>query len=111
MAEVPLGAFLSGGVDSSAVVATMSGLSSTPVRTCAIGFDDPRFNESAFAQSVATRYHTDHHLEIVKSDDFDLIDTLAVRRAVCRQLGHPNLPRLPVGAQACDRGALRRWGR
>ena len=77
MAEVPLGAFLSGGVDSSAVVATMAGLSSTPVRTCAIGFDDPRFNESAFAQSVATRYHTDHHLEIVKSDDFDLIDTLA----------------------------------
>ena len=77
MAEVPLGAFLSGGVDSSAVVATMAGVSSTPVRTCAIGFDDPKFNESAFAQQVAERYHTDHHLEIVKSDDFDLIDTLA----------------------------------
>jgi asparagine synthase (glutamine-hydrolysing) len=77
IAEVPLGAFLSGGVDSSAVVATMAGLSSTPVRTCAIGFDDPAFNESEFAQSVASRYHTDHHLEIVKSDDFDLIDTLA----------------------------------
>ena len=77
MAEVPLGAFLSGGVDSSAVVATMATVSSTPVRTCAIGFDDPKFNESAFAQQVATRYKTDHHLEIVKSDDFDLIDTLA----------------------------------
>jgi len=77
MAEVPLGAFLSGGVDSSAVVATMASVSSTPVRTCAIGFDDPKFNESAFAQQVATRYKTDHHLEIVKSDDFDLIDTLA----------------------------------
>ncbi|MBK1682244.1 XrtA/PEP-CTERM system amidotransferase [Rhodoferax fermentans] len=77
MAEVPLGAFLSGGVDSSAVVATMASVSSTPVRTCAIGFDDPKFNESAFAQQVAERYHTDHHLEIVKSDDFDLIDTLA----------------------------------
>jgi len=77
MAEVPLGAFLSGGVDSSAVVATMASVSSTQVRTCAIGFDDPKFNESAFAQQVAERYHTDHHLEIVKSDDFDLIDTLA----------------------------------
>ncbi|MBT3067033.1 XrtA/PEP-CTERM system amidotransferase [Rhodoferax sp. U11-2br] len=77
MAEVPLGAFLSGGVDSSAVVATMASVSSTQVRTCAIGFDDPKFNESDFAQQVAERYHTDHHLEIVKSDDFDLIDTLA----------------------------------
>jgi asparagine synthase (glutamine-hydrolysing) len=77
IADVPLGAFLSGGVDSSAVVATMAGLSSTPVHTCAIGFDDPRFNESAFAQQVASRYQTDHRLEIVKSDDFDLIDTLA----------------------------------
>ncbi|APW45073.1 XrtA/PEP-CTERM system amidotransferase [Rhodoferax antarcticus] len=77
MAEVPLGAFLSGGVDSSAVVATMASVSTTQVRTCAIGFDDPKFNESAFAQQVAERYHTDHHLEIVKSDDFDLIDTLA----------------------------------
>ncbi|NMM86708.1 asparagine synthetase B [Rhodococcus sp. SRB_17] len=77
IADVPLGAFLSGGVDSSAVVATMAGLSSLPVHTCAIGFDDPHYNESAFAQQVADLYRTDHRLEIVKSDDFDLIDTLA----------------------------------
>ena len=77
IADVPLGAFLSGGVDSSAVVATMAGLSDTPVHTCAIGFDDPRFNESEFAQQVADRYKTDHRLEVVKGDDFDLIDTLA----------------------------------
>jgi len=77
IAEVPLGAFLSGGVDSSAVVAMMAGLSKDPVNTCAIGFDDPAFNESEFAQQVATRYHTNHRLEMVKSDDFDLIDTLA----------------------------------
>ncbi|WP_137918839.1 XrtA/PEP-CTERM system amidotransferase [Hydrogenophaga sp. 2FB] len=77
IADVPLGAFLSGGVDSSAVVATMAGLSDTPVHTCAIGFDDPRFNESEFAQQVADRCKTDHRLEVVKSDDFDLIDTLA----------------------------------
>jgi len=77
IAEVPLGAFLSGGVDSSAVVATMAGLSSEPVNTCSIAFDDPKFNESAFAQQVATRYRTRHHVETVGSDDFDLIDTLA----------------------------------
>jgi asparagine synthase (glutamine-hydrolysing) len=77
IAEVPLGAFLSGGVDSSAVVATMAGLSDGPVNTCSIGFDDPKFNESAFAQTVADRYKTNHRLEIVKSDDFDLIDMLA----------------------------------
>jgi asparagine synthase (glutamine-hydrolysing) len=77
IAEVPLGAFLSGGVDSSAVVAMMAGLSAEPVNTCSIGFDDPAFNESAFAQTVADRYHTNHRLEVVKSDDFDLVDTLA----------------------------------
>ena len=77
VAEVPLGAFLSGGVDSSAVVAIMAGLSSEPLTTCSIGFDDPAFNESAFAQQVADRYQTRHRLEIVKSDDYDLIDTLA----------------------------------
>ena len=77
IAEVPLGAFLSGGVDSSAVVAMMAGLSNGPVNTCSIGFDDPQFNESAFAQTVASRYSTRHRLEMVQSDDFDLIDTLA----------------------------------
>src|SRR5690606_13468933 len=77
ISEVPLGAFLSGGVDSSAVVAVMAGLSDAPVNTCSIGFDDPQFNESEFAQMVADRYRTRHYVETVKSDDFDLIDTLA----------------------------------
>jgi asparagine synthase (glutamine-hydrolysing) len=77
IAEVPLGAFLSGGVDSSAVVAMMAGLSQAPVNTCSIAFDDPAFNEAAFAQTVADRYHTNHRVETVQSDDFDLIDTLA----------------------------------
>ena len=77
IAEVPLGAFLSGGVDSGAVVAVMAGLSDGPVNTCSIGFADPQFNESEFAQMVADRYHTRHHLESVGSDDFDLIDILA----------------------------------
>ena len=77
ISEVPLGAFLSGGVDSSAVVAMMAGLSDGPVNTCSIAFDDPQFNESEFAHKVATRYRTNHHVETVRSDDFDLIDTLA----------------------------------
>ena len=77
IAEVPLGAFLSGGVDSSVVVASMARLSDAPVNTCSIGFDDPKYNESAFAQMVADRYQTRHFTEVVGSDDFDLIDTLA----------------------------------
>jgi asparagine synthase (glutamine-hydrolysing) len=77
IAEVPLGAFLSGGVDSSAVVALMAGLSSEPVNTCSIAFEDPAFNEAAFAQTVADRYRTNHRVETVQSDDFDLIDTLS----------------------------------
>src|SRR5919206_312168 len=68
ISEVPLGAFLSGGVDSSAVVATMAGLSTGPVETCSIAFDDPAYNESQFAAMVAERYRTDHRVEKVKSD-------------------------------------------
>lgn len=77
IAEVPLGAFLSGGVDSSAVVAVMAGLSQDPVNTCSIGFDDPAFNESEFAKLVADRYHSNHRVETVESDDYGLVDTLA----------------------------------
>ena len=77
VAEVPLGAFLSGGVDSSAVVAAMAGLSSDPVRTCSIGFDDPAFDEATYARQVARHCHTDHTEQTVDPDDFSLIDTLA----------------------------------
>jgi asparagine synthase (glutamine-hydrolysing) len=77
ISEVPLGAFLSGGVDSSAVVASMAKVSSEPVNTCSIAFADPAFDESRYAQMVADRYHTRHFVDRVESDDFDLIDTLA----------------------------------
>jgi asparagine synthase (glutamine-hydrolysing) len=77
VSEVPLGAFLSGGVDSSAVVAMMAGCSTDPVNTCSISFGDPAFNEAAYARDVAERYRTRHFVERVDTDDFDLLDTLA----------------------------------
>jgi asparagine synthase (glutamine-hydrolysing) len=77
IADVPLGAFLSGGVDSSAVVSVMAGLSQAPVNTCSIRFTDAAYDESAWAQQVASRYGTRHFTEEVESDDFDLIDELA----------------------------------
>ena len=77
VAEVPLGAFLSGGVDSSAVVAMMSQLQDDPVNTCAIGFDVKQFDETEYAHQVATRYQTNHFEGSVDSDDFGLLDELA----------------------------------
>jgi len=77
ISEVPLGAFLSGGVDSSAVVAMMAAQTGEPVNTCSISFDDPKFDETRFAQQVADRYATRHFVDRVETDDFGLIDTLA----------------------------------
>ena len=77
VADVPLGAFLSGGVDSSAVVAMMAGLSANSVNTCSISFGDPTFNESSYAQAIADRYRTRHRVEQVDPGDFSLIDKLA----------------------------------
>ena len=77
VSEVPLGAFLSGGVDSSGVVAMMAGLSSDPVNTCSISFGDPAFDETSHAATVAQRYATNHRIGHVDPDKFDLIDDLA----------------------------------
>ena len=77
IADVPLGAFLSGGVDSSAVVATMARVSDDPVNACSISFRDQRFDETRFAEMVATRYGVRHFVERVDSDDFSLLDRLA----------------------------------
>jgi len=76
IAEVPLGAFLSGGVDSSAVVAVMAGLMNESVKTCSIAFNDRDYDESLYAQQVARLYHTDHSERTVEVDDFGLLETL-----------------------------------
>jgi asparagine synthase (glutamine-hydrolysing) len=77
VADVPLGAFLSGGVDSSAVVALMAEASRSAVATCSIGFDSADHDETKWASLVAERFATSHRSRIVAADDFALIDTLA----------------------------------
>ena len=77
IADVPLGAFLSGGVDSSSVVALMAEASAAPVRTCSIGFDVQSADETAYADEVAQLFGTDHRKRIVASDDFSAINQLA----------------------------------
>jgi asparagine synthase (glutamine-hydrolysing) len=77
VADVPLGAFLSGGIDSSAIVALMAGDLGLPVKTFTIGFeDDEGFDERPFARAVAKRYGTEHHEHVVHPEAVDLVEQL-----------------------------------
>ena len=76
MSDVPLGAFLSGGLDSSAVVALMGELSSKPVQTFSVGFREEDFDELKYARVVADRVGTDHHELIIKPDSLDILPKL-----------------------------------
>ncbi len=77
VSDVPLGAFLSGGVDSSGVVALMSEASGKPVQTCSIGFDVAAYDETNYARRVAAKFGADHSERIVGHDDFAETDTIA----------------------------------
>jgi asparagine synthase (glutamine-hydrolysing) len=77
VSERPLGAFLSGGIDSSAVVAAMARQAPGRVKTFSIGFESPRFDERRYARMVAERYDTEHHEMVVTPSAHDLLPTLA----------------------------------
>jgi asparagine synthase (glutamine-hydrolysing) len=77
VADVPLGAFLSGGVDSSSVVALMAEASNNAVKTCSIGFDVAALDESTYADRIAQQFHTDHRSRRVSTDDFAAVDALS----------------------------------
>jgi asparagine synthase (glutamine-hydrolysing) len=83
IADVPVGAFLSGGVDSSAVVAAMAEVSSGPVKTFSIGYENDEFDELPYARVVAERFATDHHEFVV------VPDAIAVLPRIVRHYGEP----------------------
>jgi len=76
ISDVPIGAFLSGGVDSSAIVALMSRQTSKPIKTFSVGFQDKRFDELTYARSVARAFGTEHHELVLEPKALDVIDKL-----------------------------------
>jgi len=76
MSDVPLGAFLSGGIDSSSIVALMSQVMEQPVKTFSIGFEDSSYNELEYARLIAKKFNTEHHEFIIKPDAVELTEKL-----------------------------------
>ena len=76
ISDVPLGAFLSGGIDSSAIVGLMRELGASPLKTFSIGFEDSTYNELDFARQIAERFQTDHEELIIRPQALDLTERL-----------------------------------
>lgn len=79
MSDVPLGAFLSGGIDSSSIVALMSRVTEKPIKTFSIGFDDATYNELNYANTVAKRFGTEHQEFIIQPDALELAEKLILQ--------------------------------
>jgi len=76
ISDVPLGAFLSGGIDSTLIVKYMTEILNKPVKTFSIGFEDDDFNETKYSEIVAKKYGTEHYIEIVKSNALEILPEL-----------------------------------
>lgn len=77
MSDVPLGAFLSGGIDSSSIVAAMSRIMNRPVTTCSIGFQAQKYDETTYARQIAKQFEADHHESVVHPAAVDIVNKLA----------------------------------
>ena len=102
VSDVSLGAFLSGGIDSSAVVALMASVTEKPVETFAVGFDEAKYDESEFAQIVASKFNTRHHTVRLTAKDF--LDSLP---AALRAMDFPTVDGVNTFVVA---GATKRQG-
>jgi len=113
MADVPLGMFLSGGIDSSAIAAVMSGMVGEPIKTFSVAFKEREANELEYARLIATAYNTNHHEVVVSPEDFFRHCQTGVARG--RTVG-PSLERrslfcFPAGVKACQGRSYRRGQR
>jgi len=89
MSDVPLGAFLSGGVDSSSIVALMAAHQPGKVKTFSLGFDEKSYSELGYARQIAQRFGTEHHEEVLRPDALEVVDTV---------LGHLDEPFADIAA-------------